>query len=116
MILDFLFSTAYAADPAGGAAAQQHGSMYSTLIMMAAIFAIFYFLLIRPQQKKAKAHRELVSKLGIGDEVVTNAGIYGHITAVDDVHMHLEIAENVVIKIQRQAIATVLPKGSVVES
>ena len=114
MILDFLFNTAYAADSVSGAAAQ-HGSMYSTIIMMAAIFAIFYFLLIRPQSKKAKAHRELVSKLGMGDEVVTNSGIYGRITAVDDAHMHLEIADNVVIKIQRQAVSTVLPKGSVTE-
>tara|TARA_R110000868_G_scaffold362686_1_gene624860 strand:+ start:2319 stop:2660 length:342 start_codon:yes stop_codon:yes gene_type:complete len=108
------FSTAYAA---AAPAAGQHpqGSIWSTVIMLAVFFAIFYFLLIRPQQKRAKAQRELLAALGQGDEVVTNSGIVGQVKTIEDTFVHLEIAENVIIKIQKQAVTTVLPKGSLVE-
>ena len=73
---------------------------------------IFYFILIRPQSKRAKAHRELVGGLSKGDEVITNGGILGKITEVSEQYATVEIADNVQIKIQKAAVATVLPKGS----
>ncbi len=104
-----LFPTAYA--QAAGAPAQ--GSPWSTVIMLVVFFAIFYFLLIRPQSKRAKAHREMVAALAVGDEVVTTGGIMGKIDAVDETAITVEIASNVKIKVQKAAIASVLPKGTV---
>lgn len=76
------------------------------LIPLIAIFAIFYFLVIRPQSKKVKAHQELVNQLNRGDEIVTNGGIIGKITKIDgDKIVHVEIAPDVVVKVQRFAIA-----------
>jgi preprotein translocase subunit YajC len=76
------------------------------------MFAVLYFLMIRPQQKKAKEHRALLEALAKGDEVVTNSGIAGRITKVGDEFLTVEIAENVQIQMQKGAIVVVLPKGS----
>jgi preprotein translocase subunit YajC len=84
----------------------------TSLLFFGGMILIFYFILIRPQSKRAKEHRELVGALSKGDEVVTNGGILGKITAVSEQFMTLEVADNVEIKIQKQSIATVLPKGS----
>ncbi|MFQ5329555.1 MAG: preprotein translocase subunit YajC [Thermodesulfobacteriota bacterium] len=81
----------------------------SALVSMAPIillFVVFYFLLIRPQQKKAKEHKEMLSQLQKGDNVVTNGGIFGKITAVSDVAYTVEIASNTCIKVARDCIAT----------
>lgn len=86
----------------GAAPAPQGGFMgFLPLIL---IFVVFYFLLIRPQQKKARLHQEFVQNLKKGDEVVTNGGIYGKITGLTDRVATLEIADNVRIKISRQYI------------
>ncbi len=77
------------------------------------IFVIFYFLLIRPQMKRAKEHKNLVAGLGNGDEVVTNGGLLGKITKVGESFITLELADNVQIKIQRHAVASVMPKGTI---
>ena len=77
------------------------------------IFVIFYFLLIRPQMKRAKEHKKLVSELGNGDEVVTNGGLLGRITNVGESFVTVEVADSVKIKVQRHAIASVMPKGTV---
>ncbi len=77
------------------------------------IFVIFYFLLIRPQMKRAKEHKKLVAELGNGDEVVTNGGLLGRITKVGESFVTVELAENVQIKVQRHAIASVMPKGTI---
>jgi len=74
------------------------------IIMLVVMFAIFYFLLIRPQQKRAKQHKELVENLKAGDQVVTAGGIHGKIVAVQDTLVTLEIASNVRIKISRSSI------------
>ncbi len=103
--------TALAASTAGEAAHQ--ANPWSTVIMLVVFFAIFYFLLIRPQSKKAKAHREMVSSIGKGDEVVTIGGIMAKVTDLDDSSITLEIAKDVNVKHQKNAIASVLPKGSV---
>ena len=83
------------------------------LLPMVLIFVIFYLLLIRPQQKRAKQHKTMVAELAKGDEIVTNGGILGKITAVDDNFITAEIAPNTQVKIQRMAVAAMMPKGTV---
>ena len=105
-ILDFFIASAHAQDAA------QPGGLMSFLPLII-IFIIFYFLLIRPQMKRAKEHRKLVSELSNGDEVVTNGGILGRITNVGESFVTVELAENVQIRVQKQAIASVMPKGTI---
>ena len=105
--MSFFISDAYA-QAAGGA---QGGGLIS-LLPLIVIFVIFYFLLIRPQQKRAKQHREMVAALKKGDEVATNGGLLGKITSTDDNFVELEVAKNVTVKVQRHAVAQMLPKGS----
>ncbi|HET6419495.1 MAG TPA: preprotein translocase subunit YajC [Geobacteraceae bacterium] len=83
---------------------------FQGIFMMLGIFVIFYFILIRPQQKKMKEHRALLETLKKGDQVITAGGIYGKITAVDENVVTLEIATGVNIKIQKGNIAAVLKK------
>ena len=104
--MDFFISTADAQD-----AAPQGGLM--SFLPLIVIFAVFYFMLIRPQMKRSKEHRQLVSQLAKGDEVVTNGGLLGRITDVSETFITLEVAENVKIKLQRQAVASVMPKGTI---
>jgi preprotein translocase subunit YajC len=83
------------------------GSMVSTLIMFGAIFAIFYFMIIRPQQKKAKERETLLSALKKGDKVVTNGGMHGSIAGLDDKTCLIDFGNNIKIKFDRSAIAVV---------
>ncbi|UCH52419.1 MAG: preprotein translocase subunit YajC, partial [Pseudomonadota bacterium] len=76
------------------------------------MFVAFYFLLIRPQQKRAKEHKAMVAALGRGDEVVAAGGMLGRVTDLSENFVTLEVAENVQVKVQRQAVQTVLPKGT----
>jgi preprotein translocase subunit YajC len=105
-ILDFFIASAYAQD------ATQPGGLMSFLPLII-IFIIFYFLLIRPQMKRAKEHKKLVSELANGDEVVTNGGLLGRITKVSESFVTLELADNVQVKIQKHAVASVMPKGTI---
>jgi len=82
------------------------------LLVMAAIFVMFYLVLWRPQQKKQKEHQTLISKLSVGDEVVTTGGLLGKITDVGDSFITLEIAEGVRIKVQKFQISALMPKGT----
>jgi preprotein translocase subunit YajC len=110
------FSTAYAAEVAAdttAAGALGGGDLYSTMLMLGVFAVLVYFMLLRPQNKRLKAHRDLVSSLEVGDEVVINGGIMGKITKMTDDFVSLSIADNVEIKCQRQAITTVLPKGTI---
>ncbi|MDY6979943.1 preprotein translocase subunit YajC [Thiohalophilus sp.] len=97
---------------AQAAPAAQEPNIMSQLIFFIGIFVIFYFLLIRPQQKRAKEHRNLVSALSKGDEVVTNGGLAGKVTEVGDEYVNLELADNVEVKLQKQSVVNVLPKGT----
>ncbi len=97
---------------AEGAAASQGDSM-SSLIFFGGMLVIFYFLLIRPQQKKAKEHRNMVAAMGKGDEIVTNGGLLGKITEVGEEYLTVELGDNVTVRLQKQAVATVLPKGTI---
>ncbi len=105
--MSFLIPDAMAASPEAAA-----GGGYGSIILLLAFVAIFYFLLWRPQSKRAKEHRELVSNLTKEDEVVTSGGLTGKITDVADDFITLAIADNVEIKVQKSAISTILPKGT----
>ena len=82
------------------------------LVMIVVMVAVFYFLLIRPQQKRAKEHQKLVSELAKGDEVITAGGILGKVTKVDENYAVVEIADNMEIKLQKHSIQSTLPKGT----
>ncbi len=108
--MDFFIQNAYAQ------AAQPQGGGTSFIIMMVLMFAAFYFLLIRPQQKKQKQHQELVSALQVGDEVMTAGGILGKITGVSEHYAIISVSENTEIKIQKQSVSAVVPKGTIDEA
>jgi preprotein translocase subunit YajC len=95
-----------------GGSSEGGGSPYQPLILMGAMFAIFYFLLIRPQQKKSKDHRQMLSNLRKGDRVVTSGGIHGRITGMDDATLTVEIAEKVRVKVARGNVAGLVQPGS----
>lgn len=91
---------AYAMGQAGGGAQGQAGG-FASFVPLILMFVIFYFLLIRPQQKKAKEHKEMVSSLKKGDRVVTAGGIHATIISIDDISAKVEIADKVVVKVAR---------------
>lgn len=101
-------ATADAAGPAAG----QGSSIISQVIFFGGFILIFYFLIWRPQAKRAKEHKALMSGLSKGDEVVTNGGMAGRITKVTDDFVVLEVADKVEIKVQKASVATALPKGT----
>ena len=104
--MDFLIPMAHAADaPAAAPAWMNFG-------MLAIFIVIFYFLLWRPQQKRAKEHRELVGALAKGDEVITGGGVAGVVTKVTDEYAMVELSAGNEVVVQKAAIATTLPKGS----
>jgi len=105
--MSFFISDAMAAAPQG------QGDALTSLLPLVFIFIVFYFLLIRPQSKKAKEHKQMVEALAKGDEIVTNGGLLGRITKVGDNFIELEIAEGVTVKVQRQAAASLMPKGTI---
>jgi len=86
---------------------------WAGLLPMVIIFVLFYFMLIRPQMKRAKEHKQMVDALQVGDEVVTGGGVLGKVTKVADAYVTLEIAKDTRIVVQRPSIQTVLPKGSI---
>jgi preprotein translocase subunit YajC len=88
-----------------GGTGGQGGSGWQTFIPIILMFAIFYFLLIRPQQKKAKEHRELLSAIKKGDKVVSNGGLHGVVTGITDDVVTMEIAPKVRVKVSRGSIA-----------
>jgi preprotein translocase subunit YajC len=105
--LDLLIPVAHAqsapASPGGGLLG---------MLPFVVLFAVFIFMIIIPQSRRAKQHRELLAKLQKGDEVVTNGGIAGRVAAIGDSFVTIEIADGVQVKFQRMAIAMVLPRGS----
>ncbi len=99
-------------DAMAEAAPAAQGGGYEIFIMIAIFFAIMYFMIIRPQQKRTKEHQKLISSLSKGDEVVTSGGMLGKILKVGDNSIKVEIAEGVAVKLQKNSISSVLPKGS----
>lgn len=106
-LLDLIISPA-----AAQAAPAQQGSPMSLLVMMVLFFAVFYFMAIRPQMKRAKEHRSLIAGLSKGDEVIAAGGIAGRVEELGEHFVGIEIADGMVIKVQKNAITAVLPKGT----
>lgn len=107
--LDFLIPVAHA-QAAGAAPAPS--SMMSTLLFPVILIAIMYFLMIRPQMKRQKDHKSMLDKLSKGDEVLTNGGIAGTVTDIGESFISVEVAAGVQLRVQKGAIANVLPKGT----
>ena len=107
-----MIGTAYA-QAAGGA--PQGGDTLMGMLPIILMFVILYFLMIRPQMKKAKEHRSMLDALQKGDEVVA-VGILGKIEKISDNYVSLEIAPNTTIQVQKQAVTTLLPKGTIKDS
>ena len=105
-LLDLFIAPAYAQTAA------QPPNMVTTLLLPVAFIAIMYFLMIRPQMKRAKEHRSMLETLNKGDEVLTNGGIAGTVAEIGDNFITIEVADNVRIRVQKGAIGNVLPKGS----
>ena len=105
--MSFFISDA-AAQTAGGGT----GSLLNFLLMIA-LFVVFYLLLIRPQQKRQKEHKSMVEGLTKGDEVVTMGGLLGKVTATDENFLTVKIATNTEVKVQRQSVQAMMPKGTV---
>ena len=83
-----------------------------SMLPLVIIFVVFYFLLIRPQQKRQKEHKDMVARMAAGDEIVTAGGVLGKVTDMGDSFVHVEIADGVRIKVQRHTIGAVVPKGT----
>ncbi|RPE81288.1 preprotein translocase subunit YajC [Vulcaniibacterium tengchongense] len=107
-LLDLVISPAYA--QAAGQA--QPGGFGMSLLFPILLIAVMYFLMIRPQMKRQKEHRAMLEKLSKGDEVLTNGGIAGVVAEIGENFILVEIADNVRIRVQKGAIANVLPKGT----
>ena len=106
--MNFFISDALAAAPSEGA-----GDALTSFLPLIFIFVVFYFLLIRPQSKKAKEHKQMVAAIAKGDEVVTNGGLLGRVVKVGDNFIELELAEGVTVKLQRGAVGSLMPKGTI---
>jgi preprotein translocase subunit YajC len=95
------------------AQADGQGNPLISLLPLVLIFAVFYFLLIRPQNKRQKEHRELVANLTVGDEVVTAGGVLGKVTEIKEQFLRVQVADGVELKVQRHTIGAVMPKGTI---
>jgi preprotein translocase subunit YajC len=103
-----LISSAYAQAPAAGGDAGLMG--FLPIILM---FVLLYFLMIRPQMKRAKEHKAMTEALAKGDEVITAGGVLGKITGVNEAYVTVEIAPNTEVSVQKGAVQTLLPKGTI---
>ena len=117
----FMVINAFAANGAGGPShplgssttgTAHQGGGFQSLIFLVIIIALFYFVLIRPQMKQSKEHKKMLNNIKNGDEVLTTAGIVGKIKNSNESFIDLEIAQDVTIKIQKQALSKIMPKGS----
>ncbi len=99
-----IFAMAPSPDGGGG------GSLVSTIIMFGAIFLIFYFMIIRPQQKRSKERDKMLSNIEKGDKIVTSGGIHGTIAGIDEKTVLIQVGDNVKMKFERSAVASVVSK------
>ena len=110
--MGFFISSAMAAASNASASAVTSDSGFS-MVMIVAIFVLFYFMLIRPQNKRAKDHRNLVGNLKKGDEIVTSGGLLGKVISIDEQFIKINLAEGIDVILQRAAVTNVLPKGTI---
>ena len=111
-LLDLFISPALAQAAGQPAPGGLFGGGLGGLLFPIILLAVMYFLMIRPQMKRAKEHKAMLEKLSRGDEVITNGGIAGTVTDLGDSFVTVEVADNVRIRVQKGAIANVLPKGT----
>ncbi len=104
--MDFFIPTAFAQEPSAPSAT-------FNLIFIGGMFLLFYFILWRPQSKRAKEHRELIAAISKGDEVMTSGGILGKVTVVNEDYISVSVAEGVELKVQKSSVAAALPKGTI---
>lgn len=104
MFISNAFAAAPAQDPTGG---------MMQFLPLIVIFVLFYFMLIRPQMKRAKEQRNMIDALQKGDEVITGGGQLGKVVKVGENYVSVEIADNVVVNVQKAAIVSLLPKGTI---
>ncbi|NOX92422.1 MAG: preprotein translocase subunit YajC [Gammaproteobacteria bacterium] len=109
--MSFFISDAFAEGAAAADAVPQDGGWMGMLPLLL-IFVLFYFMLIRPQAKRAKEHKNMVATLDKGDEVVTNGGLLGRVTDVGESFLTVKIAEGVEVKVQKQSVSALVPKGT----
>ena len=107
--MSFFISDAFAEGAA--AAGQSQGGLLGMLPLLL-IFVLFYFMLIRPQTKRAKEHKNMVEAMSKGDEIVTNGGLLGRVTEVGESFLTVRIADGVEVKVQKQSVSTLVPKGT----
>lgn len=105
--MNLLFPIAYAQEAAG------QTNMTYNLILFGGMFLLFYLILWRPQSKRAKEHKELITGISKGDEVMTSGGLLGKVTKVNDDYIVVEVAEGVELKLQKSSVAGALPKGTI---
>lgn len=110
--MSFFVSQAMAANADAVSTSAQNMGNASSLMMIAGIFILFYFMLIRPQNKRAKEHKEMLGQIKKGDEVVTVGGMLGKVVALDEQFIKINIAEGIDIHLQRHSISSILPKGT----
>ena len=103
MFISNAYAQAQGGDPTGG---------LMGLLPLVLMFIVLWFLMIRPQMKRAKEHKAMVAALAKGDEVVTQGGLAGRVTDIGDNYIHVEVADKVNVLVQRHAVVLVLPKGS----
>lgn len=109
--MSFFISDAMAA-AAGGQAASPDSGMYP-MFMIAVIFALFYFMLIRPQNKRQKEHRKLISELKKGDEIITSGGFLAKVVDLGEQYLKVSLNDGAQVHLQRSAVSSVLPKGTI---
>ena len=105
--MGFFISDAYAQGGPGG------GAPYGDILFLVLLFAVFYFLLIRPQQKRTKEHKKMVEAVAKGDEVITSGGVLGKIVDIGNTFLTVHIAEGVDVKLQRSSVSATVPKGTI---
>lgn len=114
--MSFFISDAMAdATGAAVASAPQSPDPLASLILPIGLVILFYFFLIRPQSKRQKEHKQMVADLKKGEEVLTSGGILGKISSINDDFITLEIAKDVSLTMQRNAVQTIMPKGTIKE-
>ncbi len=111
--MGLLISDAWAQQPAAGSSS---GPGIELLVMIGIFFLIMYFLVIRPQSKRSKEHKALLVSLSKGDEVITNGGLLGKVARIHESLIDLEIHKDVIVKVQKQSISSVIPKGTISNS
>jgi len=108
--MNFFISEALAE---AGAKAAEAPDPINTLWFLGGMVVLFYFMLIRPQQKRSKEARKLVESIGKGDEVITSGGMLGKVVEISELYASIELADNIIIRMQKSSVVSVLPKGTI---